>query len=206
MPFEFSASQDTKPTIVDTNNNLYVNFLEKDINIINPFEGPKIASYYLVTEESAMRPDLVARDMYVFEQSFIENMLKFNNISNPFTIAPGDILGIFDSYSMTKNTRNTSVSAKDRDQVRKQYITPDKKSQNDPKLLSFDKRNKEKKKPSTSTMMPPNFAAFGDKEIEIRGGKIYFGECVSKPKGNNSEPLSKSEFISKLIKNRLNNK
>jgi hypothetical protein len=206
MPFYFPSSQDSKPEIVDKNDILYVNFLEKDINIINPYEGPKIMSYYLVTDETAMRPDLCARDMYVFEQSFIENMLKFNNISNPFTLAPGDILGTFDPYSMTKNTRNTSVSLKSRDQVRKQYITPEKKSQSDPKFTSFDKRNKEKKKPSNSTMMPPNFAAFGDKEIEIRGGKIFFGECVSKPQGNDAEPLSKSEFISKLIKNRLNNK
>jgi len=206
MPFEFNLTQDSKKEVPDVNGNLYINFLEKDINIINPFEGPKVMSYYLITDDAAMRPDLCCRDMYVVEYGYIENMLKFNNISNPFSLAPGDVLAMFDPYSMTKNIRNANSAAQERDKIRNQYITPDKKSQTDPKLMSFDKRNKEKKKPSSGTMLPPNYAAFGDSEIEIRGGKIYFGECVSRPKGNNTEPLSKSEFVAKLIKNRLNNK
>jgi hypothetical protein len=205
MPFSFPTSQELKPLITASNGeDKYYDFLHKDINITSIGDPPTITGYYIVPEINAMRPDLCCIDLYLYPGPYMENMLKFNNISNPFTLEGGDVLGKFEPWSMQKNTRNTESNKGVREDIRKQYLAPNKKSQMDPKLQEFDKRNKEKKKPSEATFLPPNFAAFGDKEIEIREGKVFYGENVSKTGGSNQQPLSKSEFIARLLRTQSN--
>jgi hypothetical protein len=205
MPFAFSVSQENKPIITAADGvTRYYDFIYKDINIINQGDPPTISGWYVIPEINAMRPDLCCIDLYLYPGLYLENMLKFNEVSNPFTLEGGDVLGKFEPYSMQKSARNTESNKGVREDIRKQYLTPEKKSQVDPKLQEFDKRNKEKKKPSDATFLPPNFAAFGDKEIEIRGGKVYFGENVSKSGGDNQQPLSKSEFIARLLRKQSN--
>ena len=202
MPFNFEVSQDTKPLIIASDGETkFHDFLHKDINIVNIGAPPSIRGYYVIPNDFAMRPDLCCKDLYLYENDYLENMLKYNEISNPFVLEGGDVLGNYDPYSMSVSNRPTNNAAKDRDDIRKQYITPDKKAQADPKLQEFDKRDKKAKKPSDATFLPPNFAAFGDSEITIRGGKVFYGENVTKPAGPKSEPLSKSEFIARLLKN-----
>lgn len=200
MPFSFPISQDLKPIIKSGSGVEYHDFLHKDINIGDIGNAPTITGYYIVPEMNAMRPDLCCIDLYLYTGQYLENMLKFNGISNPFILEGGDVLGNYEPYSMANNTRNTASNKGTREDIRKQYLSPNKKSQTDPKLQEFDKRNKEKKKPSEATFLPPNFAAFGDVEVAIRGGKVFYGESVSNPGGAKQEPLSKSEFIARLLR------
>ena len=98
------------------------------------------------------------------------------------------------------------------DTVRNQYIDVSKKAQSDPKLALAEINRKDAQikvaegigLPSLNNL-PPNIAEAGDREIVIKGGKIYFGPDVSKGKQECEVPLTKSEFIAKLIKNRLKN-
>ena len=102
--------------------------------------------------------------------------------------------------------RPINSGATTREDVRDQYITPEKKSNVDPALRDFDKRNSPRKAdPSggNKPALPPNYAAFGDTELQIRNGKIVFGPNVTRIDEDCDKPLSKSEFISRLIKNRL---
>jgi len=132
-----------------------------------------------------------------------EKMLKFNDISNPFTIDTGDLLFVPDPIYANINMKFGTAAEKQKFDIRNQYIDPEKISKLDPTLGKFDNRNKPKKAdPSKTTPpLPPNFANFGDKEIEIKGGKIYFGSAVSKNSNEVNAPLSKTEFLSKLLKN-----
>ena len=206
MPFTFSSTQDSKPIIRDKNGDEFVDFLQKDIVVGDPSQAPMGIDFYLVTKNTEMRIDLISKDMYSVDNDYVERILKFNAISNPLSIEEGDLLVIYDPFSLTRNLRTTSDAQKISDEVRRQYITPEKKSTVDPNLQAFDKRNKSPKPAVESTNLPPNYADFGDQEIEIRGGKIYFGPNVSKSKEACEEPLSKSEFIARLVKNRINNK
>jgi NDP-sugar pyrophosphorylase family protein len=204
---EFIISQETKPEITDGNGNKIIDFLEKDISIIDERQPPTGIGYFLVNADQAMRIDLITKAMYGYT-SPIEKVLKFNNIGNPFSIDEGDILVHFDLYSLIRNMRDTSESAKNKIDIRKQYLTPEKKSKIDPTLQAFDKRNKVRKIPTIpeESALPPNYADFGDQEIEVRNGKLYFGPNVTKSKESSEDPLSKSEFIARLIKNRINNR
>lgn len=198
MPIGFPSTQDTKPKIKDSLGNEYIDFLHKDIVVADLFSGPMGMSYYLVTANTQMRIDLVSKDMYGRDTDYIERILKFNGINNPLSIEEGDILVVYDPYSLTQNIRRDTNPTELSDRVRKQYTTPEKKSKIDPNLQSFDNRNKTPKK-EAGTNLPPNYADFGDKEIEIRGGKIYFGPNVSKSATASEEPLSKSAYIARLV-------
>jgi hypothetical protein len=166
---------------------------------------PRGINYFLVTDETAMRIDLISKKMYG-NMDFIERILKFNDICNPLAINTGDLLVVFDPISINRNMRDVNDLKEKILDIRKQYISPEKGSKVDPKLKEFDKRNK---KPAETTAkentLPPNYAEFGDQEIQLRNGKLYFGANVTKSKEACEEPISKSEFLARLVKNRLNN-
>jgi hypothetical protein len=202
---EFVATQVTKPMIKDASGNEYIDFLQRDITVNDPSIMPRGINYFLVTDETAMRIDLISKKMYG-NMDFIEKILKFNDICNPLAIDTGDLLVIYDPISINRNMRDVNNLKEKIMDIRKQYISPEKGSKTDPKLKEFDKRNK---KPADTTAkentLPPNYAEFGDQEIQLRNGKLYFGANVTKSKEACEEPISKSEFLARLVKNRLNN-
>lgn len=200
MPFKFTSTQETKKLITDKKGNDYIDFLEKDINYAIGDSGPIAINYYFVPDSNVMRPDLVTIDMYVVVDDYMEMLLKFNGISNPLAIDKDDIFVMYEPYSTSKNMRNSGTNLEAKNDVREQYLSPEKKSKIDPKLKEFEKRNKQSIKVE-STNLPPNYAAFGDKEIEIKGGKIYFGPNVSKSITEVGNSISKSDFIARLVKN-----
>lgn len=202
---EFTATQVTKPIIKDKEGNEYLDFLQRDITVNDPSIMPRGINYFLVTDETSMRIDLISKKMYG-NMDFIERILKFNDVCNPLALNTGDILVVFDPISINRNMRDVKNLKEKIMDIRKQYISPEKGSKLDPKLKEFDKRNK---KPAETTAkentLPPNYAEFGDQEIQLRNGKLYFGANVTKSKEACEEPISKSEFLARLVKNRLNN-
>lgn len=171
---------------------------------------PYIINAVAVSEYLAIRPDLISRSGYG-TSDYWDMILKYNAISNPFSIGPDDILLIPSLDDMKEQVAPDGSSDSIPDSVRKQYIDVSKKAQEDPKLAELEKKRRaaQRKKsegigvPSVNNL-PPNIAEVGDREIVIKGGKIYFGPDVSKNKKACEQPISKSELISKLIKNRLN--
>lgn len=203
---KFERTQDTKPLITASDGTVYVDLLKRDISVKDIRLGPVGINYYLVTEDTAMRPDLISNAMYNYNDN-AEKVLKFNGFSNPLSIDIDDILVVYDPYSMERNMRSESDDEINKVDIRKQYLTPEKKSKIDPNLKAFDNRTNALKDPDPTKDLglPPNYADFGDQEIEIRNGKLVFGPNVSKNKKACEDPISKSEFIARLIKNRLNN-
>ena len=182
----FKLTQDSKPFVKDS-------------------RGTEIVDYFIAGSDDAMRIDVITQKMYGYLDN-IEQVLKFNEITNPFAIEEGDFFYTYDVPSMNNNMRPINSGATTREDVRDQYITPEKKSNVDPALRDFDKRNSPRKAdPSggNKPALPPNYAAFGDTELQIRNGKIVFGPNVTRIDEDCDKPLSKSEFISRLIKNRL---
>lgn len=203
---KFEKTQDSKPLIKASDGTEYVDFLKRDISITDPSTAPIGINYFFVTKDIVMRPDLISKAMYNYTDN-VEKILKFNGYSNPLSIDENDVLVIFDPFSLERNMRSLSDSAENKIDVRKQYLTPEKKSKIDPNLKSFENRTNALKDPNPTKDLglPPNYADFGDQEIEIRNGKLVFGPNVSKNKKSCEDPISKSEFIARLIKNRLNN-
>lgn len=204
----FPTTIDNKPDWKkDDKSPVIKDLLVKDYN---PEGGGDLVGIDLfrVGKEEEMRPDLIARQTYGY-LSPLEQLLKFNNVSNPFAIQEGDVFTIWDIPSARNFLRPQISNAEAREDIRKQYITPEKKSTVDPRLSDFEKRTQATKpdpsKGKNSPALPPNLADFGDQEITLVNGKLVLGGAVSASGQESQEPISKSEFVSKIIKQRLKN-
>jgi len=169
----------------------------------------------IVKKNEEMRPDILSANFFASTQ-YYDVLLKHNGISNPFSINEGDIFVSSQLNDMiTNNTADAKQSAS-MESVRQQYANPNKKSLTDTRLtLIAAKRDEAEKNRIQSalnkfaqnsnipgSMLPPNIAEVGDREITVVGGKVYFGKDVIRGTEQCAEPISKSEFLAKLIKNR----
>ena len=178
----FKLTQDSKPFVKDGNGDEIVDFIKKDVIASTEGVNPIVIDYFIVGADDEMRIDVITQKMYGYLDN-LEAVLKFNEISNPFAIQEGDFLYTFDVPSMIRNLRPGNSVENTREDIRDQYITPEKKSNVDPALRDFDKRNTPRKaSPANGNQpaLPPNYAAFGDTELQIRNGKIVFGPNVTK--------------------------
>lgn len=173
--------------------------------------SPAIINAVAMNEKLLVRPDLISRTAYG-STDYWDLILKYNGYSNPFSLDVDYVMLIPSLDDMKEQVAPSGAQDVIADTVRKQYIDVSKKAKLDPKVAQAEKKRKEAQKklaegigvPSKNNL-PPNIAEEGDREIIIKGGKVYFGPDISKGKQECETPLTKSEFIAKLIKNRLKN-
>jgi hypothetical protein len=152
---------------------------------------------YRVPAEYAMRPDLIAQSVYnnTINAEFI---LKYNGISNAFTIGPGDIILIPDLGSAKDNVKKTGESAdspENKIRLSYKYIDPTKAPSKDKNATAFEDRNLKE------GVLPPNIAEEGAKQIVHRNGRVYFGEGVGES-ACLKNGMSSSEFLTTIIRSK----
>jgi len=156
-------------------------------------------SVYKVPKEFEMRPDLIAGAVYN-NSLYAEIILKYNGISNPFSIKENDIILIPSLDSMraitTKPVGAESNAAKSiRNRYR--YIDPIKLPKSNTTFQNRQILN------VNSGSLPPNISEEGEKQITYRNGRVYFGEGANTCLENG---MTQSEFLTSVIKNRKTNK
>lgn len=195
-----------KPTYINPNGDVIVNLKSQTVKFSYT---PKVVDVFRLDDSMSMRPDLLSIAAYS-EPDFWDLILKYNGVSNPFSIQLNDLFFIPDLADMRDQLSNNGKQDSDIDAVRAQYIDPSKKAQGDPALALAEAKRRDAQRKlgagfnQSKSNLPPNIAEEGDKEIVIKGGKIYFGSNITKNKIECQTPVSKSEFINKLITNRLN--
>lgn len=139
------------------------------------FKGESvIVNIVAVDEDSEMRPDLISYTAYGVPD-YWDFILKFNGISNPFSIEVGQYLLIPDISYMSSQIKTNSNTKNSADKVRQQYIDESKKSKIDPKKVVYDQMLKNLTNQISKYNLPPNIAEPGNKEISIEDGKIFLG-------------------------------
>jgi hypothetical protein len=150
---------------------------------------------YKVPKEFEMRPDLIAGAVYN-NTLYAEFILKYNGISNPFTIQEGDLILIPALETMKTITSNKSATAPSggnaiRDTYK--YIDP----------LKFPKVNTKFQNRQIVSVpngaLPPNIAKEGENQIAYRNGRVYFGESTTTCL---TSGMSQSEYLTTIIKNK----
>jgi len=150
---------------------------------------------YKVPKEFEMRPDLIAGAVYN-NTLYAEFILKYNGISNPFTIQEGDLILIPSLETMKAITANPGASTPAggnaiRDSYK--YIDP----------IKFPKiTNKFQNRQIAGVengALPPNIAKEGETQIAYRNGRVYFGESTSTCL---TSGMSQSEYLTTVIRSK----
>ncbi len=189
----FDNSIDNKPLFTKTDGQVVRDLTQTMLdNAVTP--GLSYTAFK-VPLEYVMRPDLIAKAVYNSTQ-YTEIILKFNGISNPFSIDEGDLIlvpnldGAKEKIIKTEKGHKTDL-AKIRNSYK--YIDPAKIPTKSASLIDYD--NRELK----NTFLPPNFAEENTTQIIHRNGRVYFGENVATCVQNG---VSAAEFLSLAIKNK----
>ena len=166
----------------------------------NALKNVKAPNTLLVDSFTVMRPDLIAQAVYS-NQGMTDLLLKYNDISNPFSVYEGQLLLIPNKTDLEKILKTPKkikdISDIEIDEVETIFIDP-KTTQDKKRLELLKKQNKGKE------ILPSNVNKKGDQNIKIKDGKIVFGEDVtSVNKDNCPEPISRANLKKALIKNNL---
>jgi len=178
----------------------------KDMTTRSVEFGPNmlVSKTGIVSEDLAMRPDLVSK-IYFGDSNKLDHILKFNGISNPFSLEAGDIVLIPSAEDM--KTAFKPKVAKDnqtnKDELIKKFFDPDKLSKKDNKRIDYLAAKSAQLANGSKTNLPPNFAEPGSQELKVVNGQVIFGGDVVPSKENCTDPLSKARAKSKLLENKI---
>lgn len=169
--------------------------------ISSTFTYPESASTIgpaAVNEEEAMRPDRIAERLYG-DSMLWDSILKFNGVSNPFSLDSGEIMFLPAITTLKKCLKSpTEVPEKGKETNL---------NANEQKLVNA-KTNKDKKmlealRRKVAEVVPPNVNKTGTKNVVTRDGLVILGGSMTQSKeANSSGSLSRSRTIDNL--NNLN--
>ena len=134
----------------------------------------KTIATHTVTADEIGRIDLIA-NAYYRNINKAELILKYNNISNPFSINEGDILLIPDDrLPLVKWKRVNPMASEEISElnIRDQFVNSKRLSERDAKRIEYLKRKAAQKANGSSEILPPNILKPGEKNIIIENGKI----------------------------------
>lgn len=161
--------------------------------------NPRPRSSVIVSAETEMRMDLIAYSAYK-EQGNMDFLLKYNNISNPFSLEKGRVIllptrqDLRDAYYTPDEIVDRSL---EKPNNQSQFVVP--KTEKDKKRLE-----QLKKKAKTREILPPNINKTGDKNIKVKDGKIIFGDDVTTVnKEDCPEPISRARLKERLTLNKI---
>jgi len=157
---------------------------------------------FRVPKDYVMRPDLISKSVYN-NSLYAEMILKYNGISNPFSIDEGEVI-LIPNLESTQDALKSKVGADTEDSASKirnsyKYIDPTKIPKKSKEEKQFDKRSiKIRDQVSVGDgALPPNIAEEGETQITYRNGRVYFGEGAETCLQNG---MSASEFLTTVIK------
>lgn len=129
--------------------------------------GATIIARHVVREDDVVRPDLIAL-FYYSDQTKLDLILKFNGISDPFSLNPGETLLIPDG--MTPYYKLERPMSYEENIVKKQFMDTKRLSKKDQARLEA-----RKKKYNKENLLPPNVIPVGKKNYEFDGGEVRLG-------------------------------
>lgn len=141
----------TQPTMVFTNK-------EEQTGVIQ----------HIVREDDVLRPDLIALEYYN-DHTKTDIILKFNGISDPFSLQEGDVLDI-PSSGIAFHKLERPEGMQEDNPIKNQFLQ-------DKRLPKKDDRRLDalKKKYNKDVLLPPNVIPLGKKNFKFDKGLVTFG-------------------------------
>ena len=129
---------------------------------------------HIVNADEIGRIDLIAEKHYQNIDD-AELILKYNNISNPFSINEGDVLKIPDNESALlkwKRVKPIGGEVVDELNVRDQFVNSKRLTEKDVKRVEYLKRKAAQRQNGSSQILPPNLIKEDESNITIENGTI----------------------------------
>jgi hypothetical protein len=170
-------------------------------NFIFPRSTSTSGGITIVDEFEKMRPDLIANRM-LGKQNLWDSLLKFNGISNPFSINAGDGLYVIPASNLEDSIKSP-ITYPDRGETSE--INPDSLADNrilDPKTQKDQDRLKNLQK-KVGEVLPPNINRRGVENAKQVDGKIIFGDSNTAAAGKVSSSISRDRIITALKGNNV---
>lgn len=190
---------------ISENNETKINFTTRSFS---EFGNETFDKRYIVDNSMVMRPDLLILD--IDNSTDFSEILKVNYISNPFTLNTDDVILLRKGGNNLIITPADTLSDSD-DDIRNNYVNPDKAATPDKNIQKLSNKFKKLQELGADTPapspnnLPPNFNEFGDGEVEVINNKVRFAPGVGRNASEcSTEPISKAELISQVLKNKLN--
>ena len=163
-----------KPKITKNNKEI-IDIVSKSIQY-NNHDYFIIDSFY-VGADLEMRPDLLSNVVYGNNTSW-DLLLKFNGISNPFSLAKDDFIMVPELSWMNEQTYENKNNIES--DIRSPYIDNTKNTTKDTNKNEYDKLVKilysvNKNAKFNKDLLPPNMSQQGDSEIKVTDDKIILG-------------------------------
>lgn len=137
-------------------------------------DNVKTIATHTVDADEVGRVDLIANGYYRNPDK-AELILKYNNISNPFSINEGDELLIpDDSIPLVKWKRINPMASGEISElnIRDQFVNSKRLTEKDAKRVEYLKRKAAQKRNGSSEILPPNMLKPGERNIIVENGKI----------------------------------
>jgi hypothetical protein len=133
----------------------------------------QVLGKFTVTEDYIGRIDLISRQIYGTE-SYADYILKYNGISNPFSIGEGDILFLPDVSAGLVNWKKPMnvVGNTNADAVRDKFLQTKRLPVEDQKRIEYLKRKAAKYPNAATELLPPNVLKTGQTNLTIQNGTI----------------------------------
>ena len=132
-----------------------------------------------VTDDYEMRPDLISYFAYGTDL-YMDIILKFNDISNPFSIKAGDTLLIPVLEDAKYFYQKPKATKKEIEAVKRSYIDKERFSKPTEERLKKLEALANSKKNGSPTITPSNKLKPGESAVTTKGGALIFAEYKSK--------------------------
>jgi hypothetical protein len=139
----------------------------------------EVVNKIIVGKEYACRIDLLAKKYYG-DASYTDYLLKYNNISNPFTIGEGDILLIPSMKSGLINFKKPvdKTTEEDGDVIRDKFLKTKRLPIEDQKRIEYLKRKAAQYPNGATEILPPNVLKTGGANVTIKDGVIKLNGTI----------------------------
>lgn len=157
--------------------------------------SPVTSGTIFINEYEVMRPDLISERIYSTQENW-DVLLKYNGISNPFSLDFGEMLlaPTFNSIS-TLIVPPTTVPEKGTDPAKK----------NESKLLTpkttKDKQRLDSIRTKVTEVVPPNVNLTGAKNVQVINGEVIFGANMTQTSATNTNQSASRTRVQDQLKN-----
>ena len=163
----------------------------------------RVDKKFVVDEYYAGRIDLISLNLYN-NANYGDQLLKFNGISNPFSIGIGDILDVPPIDVLLKQWKKPGIGVKEANVVRDKFIDTKRLPTKDQNRLDYLKRKAAEKPNGAKEILPPNVLKSDQTNVVIQNGETLVGNALPTTRDRTSALLTSNKAFEGEIQ-KLNN-